>query len=68
MSFLNNSINDLVVGGEEGELYVQSEDPYCWHNRWSDAGLRARKIELIDELREILPPRRALPLRVVAPT
>lgn len=54
--------------GEEGELYDVGADPYQWENRWSDPALRARRDELIADLRAHLPHARTPPLPVAAPT
>ena len=54
--------------GTEGELYLHGEDPHNWHNRWSDPSLRARRDELVAELKSLLPTPRDPPLPVLAPT
>ncbi len=53
--------------GSEGELYDTREDPHQLENRWDDPSLRARRTELLEELRASLPPEHA-PLAVDAPT
>lgn len=43
--------------GSEGELYDLAGDPLQRVNLWDDPSRRARRDELVDELREALPPR-----------
>lgn len=54
--------------GSEGELYDCNDDPYQWHNHWSDPSRRRLRDELLDDLRRHLPPERTPPLPVAAPT
>ncbi len=54
--------------GTEGELYDLREDPLERVNLWSDPSRRALRDELAAALRATLPPARAVPLPVSAPT
>lgn len=54
--------------GTEGELYETHDDPRQWENRWDDPSRRRKRHELVAELREHMPPARAIALPVVAPT
>jgi arylsulfatase A-like enzyme len=54
--------------GTEGELYDTADDPHQWHNRFDDPAHRRRREELRTYLRESMPPERAEPLPVAAPT
>jgi len=42
--------------GTEGELYRLADDPLQHENRWDDASLRARRDELVAEVRRVAPP------------
>ena len=53
--------------GTEGELYNLAEDPLQWTNLWDHPGCRARREELVTDLRDNLPPERADRLAVEAP-
>jgi arylsulfatase A-like enzyme len=53
--------------GSEGELYDVREDPHQRVNLWNDPARRRWRDELVEDLREHLPPARA-PLPVAAPT
>ena len=53
--------------GTEGELYDLNEDPRQWHNLWDDPARQGLKRDLLDDLRDNLPPRRNKPLEQVAP-
>ncbi len=54
--------------GSEGELYDLGSDPYQWENRFGDPSYRARRDELLADLRDHLPPARRQALPVAAPT
>ncbi len=54
--------------GTEGELYDLREDPHQWENLWSDPSRRRLRDDLVADLRAHLPPERARPLPVAAPT
>lgn len=54
--------------GTEGELYDRADDPWQWQNRFDDPAYRDRREALRAYLRESLPPVRAEPLPVAAPT
>jgi arylsulfatase A-like enzyme len=56
-----------VYEGTEGELYDLAADPYQWENRWADPACRARRDDLVADLREHLPPVREERLAVAAP-
>lgn len=52
--------------GSEGELYDLAEDPQQWRNLWDDAGHRARRNELLADMKAHLPEGRAEPLEKIA--
>lgn len=54
--------------GSEGELYDLNADPHQFENRFGEPEYRARRDELLADLREHLPPARREPLPVAAPT
>jgi hypothetical protein len=54
--------------GTEGELYNVDEDPYEFHNLWSDAGYQSVRADLTADLYDSLPEGRADRLSVEAPT
>jgi arylsulfatase A-like enzyme len=56
-----------VHDGTEGELYDHADDPLQRVNRWDDPGYRARRDDLLADLRDHLPARPATTLRVQAP-
>lgn len=58
----------ITYDGTEGELYDLTDDPWQRRNRWSDPGCRARRDELVADLREHLPLRRHPPLKAASPT
>jgi arylsulfatase A-like enzyme len=53
--------------GDEGELYDLAHDPLQWRNLWDDPDYRARRDELLTDLRDHLPPPRQPALTVEAP-
>ncbi len=54
--------------GTEGELYNLAEDPHQFHNLWNDAGYKARRDELVTDLRDSFAriPRRELDVEAPA--
>ena len=54
--------------GGEGELYDVANDPLQQENLWDDPERRAWRDELVEDLRENLPPARSPRLEVAAPT
>ena len=56
-----------VHDGTEGELYDLADDPLQRVNRWDDPACRARRDDLIDDLRAHLPPHRDPLLPIEAP-
>ena len=56
----------VYEGASYGELFDSTEDPLQWRNVWDDPAYRATRDELIDELREALPPPRQDRLEAVS--
>jgi arylsulfatase A-like enzyme len=46
---------DIQYDGTEGELYDLEADPHQWTNLWDDPGYRAKRDELVTDLRDSLP-------------